>query len=140
MKLHPGIQHTRGVLHHETQAECPEWSNGGCLCALRTRRSALAILRARDDTAQRAALKASIPEGVVQHVEYMHGLMVKALARRSAARKKAEAVSACRACGASIRWRRTQTGKATPVNLDGTSHWESCSNPAKFRRGSDNAK
>ena len=33
----------------------------------------------------------------------------------------------CKACHAPVAWRLTAAGKRTPDNLDGTSHWATCS-------------
>lgn len=32
----------------------------------------------------------------------------------------------CRSCQAPIRWEKTEKGKYTPVNEDGTTHWATC--------------
>ncbi len=37
-------------------------------------------------------------------------------------------------CGATIIWKRTARGKWTCENPDGTSHWETCPDAAKFRK------
>lgn len=42
--------------------------------------------------------------------------------------------SYCKGCGAEIIWVKTQTGKLTPNNLDGTTHWATCPDAKKFKR------
>ena len=39
----------------------------------------------------------------------------------------------CQTCGAPIRWSWTKTGKKTPVNPDGTSHWGTCPQAQEWR-------
>jgi len=46
----------------------------------------------------------------------------------------ARANSTCRACNQPIGWQRTAGGKATPVNPDGSAHWQTCPNADSFRK------
>jgi hypothetical protein len=43
--------------------------------------------------------------------------------------------SICRGCGSEIFWIVTKNGKRMPVNADGTSHFSSCPDADKFRKG-----
>ena len=43
--------------------------------------------------------------------------------------------SQCKACGAPIVWVRTKSGKWTPQDLDGGSHWATCPEAHKFKKG-----
>jgi hypothetical protein len=42
--------------------------------------------------------------------------------------------SKCRACCAPISWVKTPTGKWTPQNQDGSSHWATCNRADQFRK------
>jgi len=42
--------------------------------------------------------------------------------------------SKCRSCGAEVWWIRTFAGKMMPVNRDGTSHFSTCPQAAKWRK------
>lgn len=46
---------------------------------------------------------------------------------------KSEA-SRCRSCGAPVEWRMTAAGKRSPYDLDGTSHFATCPDAARWRR------
>lgn len=46
----------------------------------------------------------------------------------------------CRACGALIFFRKTEAGKWTPEDQDGTPHWQTCSNPERFSRPHESSK
>lgn len=37
-------------------------------------------------------------------------------------------------CGAEIIWVKTKTGKLTPNNLDGITHWATCPNAKHFKK------
>ncbi|MFB2894028.1 hypothetical protein ACE1CI_14050 [Aerosakkonemataceae cyanobacterium BLCC-F50] len=39
----------------------------------------------------------------------------------------------CKACGQPIRWVKTQSGKFTPIDPDGVSHWATCPEVEQFR-------
>lgn len=41
----------------------------------------------------------------------------------------------CKSCNAPIVWEKTETGKATPNNLDGGSHWVTCPQRREWRKG-----
>lgn len=43
-------------------------------------------------------------------------------------------MAACRACGASIRFESTASGKLMPVDADGTSHFATCPQAERFRK------
>jgi hypothetical protein len=43
-------------------------------------------------------------------------------------------MAACRACGATIEFKETASGKLMPTDPDGTSHFATCSDAAKFRK------
>lgn len=40
----------------------------------------------------------------------------------------------CRGCVATVYWWRTPSGKASPHDIDGTSHFATCPNADQFRR------
>ncbi len=42
-------------------------------------------------------------------------------------------VSECRSCNEHIKWSKTNAGKWTPINLDGSPHWSSCPQANKWR-------
>ncbi len=42
-------------------------------------------------------------------------------------------MTACKGCGAPIRWVSTEAGRMTPVNPDGSTHW-SCPAAAQFKK------
>lgn len=44
------------------------------------------------------------------------------------------AVSRCRGCGQLIAWARTASGRSAPLDRDGTSHFATCPDAARFRR------
>jgi hypothetical protein len=44
----------------------------------------------------------------------------------------------CKACGQPIRWIKTQSGKSTPIDPDGMTHWATCTDAERFK--SDYAK
>ena len=46
----------------------------------------------------------------------------------------------CRACGAKIFWQKTEAGKNTPVNPDGTTHWATCPKAELFKTDEKEAK
>jgi len=39
----------------------------------------------------------------------------------------------CKACGQPIRWVKTTSGKFTPIDLDGMTHWATCKDAESFR-------
>lgn len=43
-------------------------------------------------------------------------------------------VSHCKGCQAPIHWVKTEAGKNTPINLDGSPHWANCPKRALFKR------
>lgn len=43
-------------------------------------------------------------------------------------------ISRCRGCSEDILWATTPAGKRAPLNQDGTSHFSSCPDAARFRR------
>lgn len=43
-------------------------------------------------------------------------------------------MSVCAGCHAPVEWRRTESGRWTPVDPDGTPHWARCPFAEKFRR------
>jgi hypothetical protein len=43
-------------------------------------------------------------------------------------------VSRCRGCRQLIAWARTPAGRTAPLDRDGTSHFATCPDAAKFRR------
>jgi hypothetical protein len=43
-------------------------------------------------------------------------------------------MAACRACNAVIRFEQTARGKLMPVDADGTSHFATCPEAARFRK------
>ena len=40
----------------------------------------------------------------------------------------------CKSCHAEIVWRKTENGKMTPDNLDGTTHWSTCEQRREWRK------
>lgn len=46
--------------------------------------------------------------------------------------------SYCKSCGAEINWVKTESGKFTPINLDGLTHWATCPDAKKFKKRGDN--
>lgn len=40
----------------------------------------------------------------------------------------------CRSCGAPITWVKTESGKWMPLDPDGTSHFATCPDAAKWRK------
>lgn len=40
----------------------------------------------------------------------------------------------CKGCGALIQWIETLSGKMTPINSDGTSHWSTCPEFKQFQK------
>ena len=40
----------------------------------------------------------------------------------------------CRSCGAEVEWKRTEKGRWTPANPDGTPHWATCPNAKDWRK------
>ena len=44
-----------------------------------------------------------------------------------------ESVHKCRACGKPIVFRQTKAGKWMPRDKDGTLHWQTCTDPRRFR-------
>lgn len=46
-------------------------------------------------------------------------------------------MSTCRSCNAPIRWRRTEAGKPTPDNPDGTPHWATCPDAQRWRHAEE---
>ncbi len=45
----------------------------------------------------------------------------------------------CKKCGLEVRWRRLPSGKFCPENLDGSDHWDICSETA-WRNASESAR
>lgn len=43
-------------------------------------------------------------------------------------------VSQCKACGAVIQWVKTEKGKFTPINSDGSTHWATCPEANRFKK------
>jgi hypothetical protein len=41
----------------------------------------------------------------------------------------------CKSCNAPIVWEKTENGKATPNNLDGSTHWSTCPHRREWRKG-----
>lgn len=46
----------------------------------------------------------------------------------------------CKACGDPISMRRTKQGKWMPTNEDGSSHFQTCSDPARFSKPRESIK
>lgn len=44
-------------------------------------------------------------------------------------------MATCKGCGAEIFWEKTRSGKMTPVNADGTTHWSTCPKAKDFKDG-----
>jgi hypothetical protein len=42
--------------------------------------------------------------------------------------------SYCKSCGVEINWMKTSSGKSTPINLDGSTHWATCPDAKKFKK------
>ena len=42
-------------------------------------------------------------------------------------------IAKCKGCGKVIRWTITEAGRWTPVNLDGSTHWATCSRANLFK-------
>lgn len=40
----------------------------------------------------------------------------------------------CRGCGAEMYWIKTTAGKNMPVDADGTPHWATCPERARFKK------
>ena len=48
--------------------------------------------------------------------------------------KESGRVTACKSCGAPIRWQQTKGGKPTPIDESGEPHWASCPQAELWRK------
>lgn len=62
-----------------------------------------------------------------------HAATVEAVLCHEACVRLARTAARCRGCNAPIIWRKTEAGKNTPDNLDGTPHWATCPKAAAFK-------
>lgn len=46
----------------------------------------------------------------------------------------------CRSCGEPVVFKKTKSGKMMPMNADGTSHFATCPDAAKWRKAKEKTK